>query len=177
MAEQKSNKKYCSLAALRYGQVLYELEIPEEDIEETKAIWESSADLREILENPVVSGEQKHGIIDRIFPEKIRSFLKVLTDHEKAGILEEVFQAYEERKQAAAGIITATLRYTALPTEEQKKEMEAFLCRTLHASGVNWALTKDMSLMGGFILSAGGKEYDYSVQGRLNRLEQKLTWR
>ena len=34
-----------------------------------------------------------------------------------------------------------------------------------------------MSLMGGFILSAGGKEYDYSVQGRLNRLEQKLTWR
>ena len=47
MAEQKSNKKYCSLAALRYGQVLYELEIPEEDIEETKAIWESSADLRE----------------------------------------------------------------------------------------------------------------------------------
>ena len=67
----------------------------------------------------------------------------------KAGILEEVFQAYEERKQAAAGIITATLRYTALPTEEQKKEMEAFLCRTLHASGVNWELTKDMSLMGG----------------------------
>ena len=84
MAEQKSNKKYCSLAALRYGQVLCELEIPEEDIEETKAIWESSADLREILENPVVSGEQKHGIIDRIFPEKIRSFLKVLTDHEKS---------------------------------------------------------------------------------------------
>ena len=78
MAEQKSNKKYCSLAALRYGQVLYELEIPEEDIEETKAIWESSADLREILEKPVVSGEQKHGIIDRILPEKSRSFLKVL---------------------------------------------------------------------------------------------------
>ena len=74
MAEQKSNKKYCSLAALRYGQVLYELEIPEEDIEETKAIWESSADLREILENPVVSGEQKHGSLTGSFRRRSAAF-------------------------------------------------------------------------------------------------------
>ena len=31
---------------------------------------------------------------------------------EKAGILEEIFQGYEEKKQAAEGIVTAVLRYT-----------------------------------------------------------------
>ena len=33
----------------------------------------------------------------------------------------------------------------------------------------------DKALIGGFILQVDGKEYDYSVQGRLNRLERKLT--
>ena len=42
---------------------------------------------------------------------------------------------------------------------------------------VSWVLEEDASLLGGFILSIGDKEYDYSVQGRLNRLEEKLTWR
>ena len=46
---------------------------------------------------------------------------------EKAGILEEIFQGYEEKKQAAEGIVTAVLRYTTLPLEEQKEKMEAWI--------------------------------------------------
>ena len=36
-------------------------------------------------------------------------------------------------------------------------------------------MAEDKALIGGFILQVDGKEYDYSVQGRLNRLERKLT--
>ena len=177
MTEQKNRAGYCSLAALRYAEVLYQLKVPEEAIGETKRLWEVSEELPEVLSNPAVSKEQKHGIIDRIFPKEMRSFLKVLVDHEKAGILEEIFQGYEEKKQAAEGIVTAVLRYTTLPLEEQKEKMEAWIKKTMHAGKVSWVLEEDASLLGGFILSIGDKEYDYSVQGRLNRLEQKLTWR
>ena len=100
MTEQKNRAGYCSLAALRYAEVLYQLKVPEEAIGETKRLWEVSEELPEVLSNPAVSKEQKHGIIDRIFPKEMRSFLKVLVDHEKAGILEEIFQGYEEKKQA-----------------------------------------------------------------------------
>ena len=73
--------------------------------------------------------------------------------------------------------MTAVLRYTTLPLEEQKGKMEAWIKKTMHAGKVSWVLEEDASLLGGFILSIGDKEYDYSVQGRLNRLEEKLTWR
>lgn len=116
------------------------------------------------------------GFIDRIFPKEMRSFLKVLVDHEKAGILEEIFQGYEEKKQAAEGIVTAVLRYTTLPLEERKKKWKhGSKRRCMRKSQL--VLEEDASLLGGFILSIGDKEYDYSVQGRLNRLEEKLTWR
>lgn len=99
MTEQKNRAGYCSLAALRYAEVLYQLKVPEEAIGETKRLWEVSEELPEVLSNPAVSKEQKHGIIDRIFPKEMRSFLKVLVDHEKAGILEEIFQGYEEKSR------------------------------------------------------------------------------
>ena len=75
MTEQKNRAGYCSLAALRYAEVLYQLKVPEEAIGETKRLWEVSEELPEVLSNPAVSKEQKHGIIDRIFPKEMRSFL------------------------------------------------------------------------------------------------------
>ena len=63
------------------------------------------------------------------------------------------------------------------PTEEQKKGMEQFVRREFHAKGVVWEMEERPSLIGGFLLLVNGREYDYSMQGRLKRLEQKLTWR
>ena len=105
----------------------------------------------------------------------MRTFLKVVCDHEKMTIAEQIFAAYEELQNQAAGVKTVYLRYTALPSEEQKKGMESFLCRKYGAKRAYIEMKKDDSLIGGFILQVDGKEYDYSVQGRLNRLERKLT--
>ena len=38
-------------------------------------------------------------------------------------------------------------------------------------------ITEDKSLIGGFILRAGGREFDWSLRGRYCRLHQKLTRR
>ena len=38
-------------------------------------------------------------------------------------------------------------------------------------------MKEDKNLIGGFILNAGGEEYDYSFRGRFNKLEQQLTRR
>ena len=38
-------------------------------------------------------------------------------------------------------------------------------------------IVEDTSLLGGFILHVENDEYDWSLKGRLTRLEQKLTWR
>ena len=61
--------------------------------------------------------------------------------------------------------------------EEEKKGMEAFLCKKYGAKSAKIEVRQDKALLGGFILQVGSDEYDWSMKGRLNRLEQRLTWR
>ncbi len=178
MKTAKANSgAYCSMAAIRYAKVLYDMGLPEEVIGEAEEIFADSSELISVLESPIVTKEEKHKVIDRIFDKKISTFLKVATDYGKAGIMKEIFRAYRQYKNEMAGIVTAHLAYVVPPTEEQKKGMEQFVCREFHAKGVSWEMEERPSLIGGFLLHVNGREYDYSMQGRLKRLEQKLTWR
>ena len=72
-------------------------------------------------------------------------------------------------------IIAYFLVLYELPSEEQKKQMGDFIKKKYGAGDIKWVMAEDKALIGGFILQVDGKEYDYSVQGRLNRLERKLT--
>lgn len=178
MKTAKTNSgSYCSVAAIRYAQVLFDMELPKEVIGEAQHTVSESPELVSVLESPIVTKEQKHKIIDRIFDGQIKTFVKVVTDYGKAGILEEIFDAYRQYENEMAGIVTARLAYVVLPTEEQKKGMEEFICREFNAKGVIWEMEERPELIGGFLLHVNGREYDYSMQGRLKRLEQKLTWR
>lgn len=174
---KKANPGFYSMSAIRYAHVLSELGIKKESIKETRQILEQTRELQKILEHPVITKKNKHDIIDRVFPAEMRNFLKVVVDNGKTGIIMEIFGAYEELEKKKAKIATATLRYVTLPSDEQKKKMEEFICKTFAADGVSWNMEEDPELLGGFILLVDGKEYDYSMAGRLNRLEQTLMRR
>lgn len=178
MKTAKTNSgTYCSMAAIRYARVLYDMAVPEEVIKGAQKAFTESEQLVSVLESPIVTKDQKHKIIDRIFDNQITNFLKVVTDYGKSGILPDIFRAYRQYKNEMAGIVCARLAYVVPPTEEQKKGLEQFVCREFHANGVIWEMEERPELIGGFLLLVNGREYDYSMQGRLKRLEQKLTWR
>ena len=160
---KKENAGFYSMPAIRYAHVLSELGISGAAVEETEEILEQTKELKEILEHPVITKENKHDIIDRIFPEEMKNFLKVVVDNGKVDIVMEIFGAYEELEKKRAKIATAKLRYVTLPSEEQKKKMETFICKTFAADGVSWEMKEDPELLGGFILLVDGKEYDYSM--------------
>ena len=62
------------MPAIRYAHVLSELGISGAAVEETEEILEQTKELKEILEHPVITKENKHDIIDRIFPEEMKNF-------------------------------------------------------------------------------------------------------
>ena len=174
----KTNRDaWCSMSSIRYAKVLFDLGLSREETDRAERIVEETPEVVRVLHNPVVTKDEKHRVIDRIFDTRIRNFLKVTTDYGKAGIVQDIFRAYHQYKNEMAGIVTAHLAYVVPPTEEQKKGMEQFVCREFHAKGVLWEMEERPSLIGGFLLLVNGREYDYSMQGRLKRLEQKLTWR
>lgn len=177
MKTANSRQAYCSMAAIRYARVLFDMNIAPEVIEETKKAFEETPEIGQMLQNPVVTLDKKHRLIDRVFDPSIRNFLKVVTDHGSAGLISEIFTAYHQKSDEMAGIVTASLAYVTKPTDVQKEKMEKLICNKFHAKGVKWEMEKRPELIGGFLLHVNGREYDYSMQGRLKRLEQKLTWR
>ena len=90
----------------------------------------------------MITKETKHNIIDKVFSEEMRTFLKVVCDHEKMTIAEQIFAAYEELQNQAAGVKTVYLRYTALPSEEQKKQMGDFIKKKYGAGDIKWLWQK-----------------------------------
>ena len=89
---KKENAGFYSMPAIRYAHVLSELGISGAAVEETEEILEQTKELKEILEHPVITKENKHDIIDRIFPEEMKNFLKVVVDNGKVDIVMEIFR-------------------------------------------------------------------------------------
>ncbi len=177
MKTGKTRRGRRTMTAVRYAAVLDELAVPQEELDRTVQILDSCPELKGMLESPVISKAQRGRVIDRVFPECVRNFLKAAADRGGIGEVAESIDIYREQRLKKAGIITAGLIYAEPPDAERLKKMEQFICRQYGASGVRWEMEENTSLIGGFTLRVNGREYDYSVLGRLKGLEQKLTWR
>ena len=165
------------MTAVRYAVVLAQLGFEENDIQRAADIFGQCRELICMLQNPVIEKAAKHRIIDRIFSGKMRNFVKLVNDYGKIESICDIFRAYEEQKDRADGVVTARLEYVVPPDDRQRLSMEEFICREFHAEHVRWEPEERPELIGGFLLSVEGREYDYSTKGRLERLQQKLTWR
>lgn len=164
-------------AAGNYGQVLYELKVPKAMVEEAEEVFRRVPQLKEALVSPVVKKSEKNRVIDRIFPEELRNFLKVLCGHQDMDLIGDVFEAYHAYACEQEGILRATLSYVTEPDAEQIKKIKQMLMEKYKKTDVELRLVKDLSLGGGFIIRTGDVETDWSIRGRLKQLEQILMRR
>ena len=68
--------------------------------------------------------------------------------------------------------MTATLWSRTEPSQEQREKLQAFLEKRYGPTTLEWV--QDESLKGGFRLRVGEDIYDWSVEGRLRQLQEKL---
>lgn len=160
--------------AKNYAQALFELHVDAESVKKTEEILKTVPEVGRSLTNPTISFRVKEQIIGRIFPGEMRNFIKVVCRNQKADMLEEIFQAYREIERKQSKALEATLLYVTAPTKEQQEKIRQFLCQKFHVKEAVLSLTKDESLIGGFILRAGGREFDWSFRGRFQALSRVL---
>ncbi|HIT05620.1 MAG TPA: ATP synthase F1 subunit delta [Candidatus Scybalocola faecipullorum] len=163
--------------ANNYAVTLYELSIPKEAIQASRELISAVPQLVKVLSNPLVQFHQKEAVIDRLFPKEMTAFFKVVCKKNRAAQLPEIFDAYDLYAAKQNQIMHAALSYVTPPTGQQLDGMKNFLKKKYHMSDVIIDMKEDKNLIGGFILNAGGEEYDYSFRGRFNKLEQQLTRR
>ena len=163
--------------SINYGIVLYELSVPQEAAETSRRILEEIKELSKVLESPVVPFDEKEKVIGRIFPEEMKNFLCVVCKYAHAALLPEIFQAYQDYYNEQHKILAADLYCVSAPSPEQLEGIKKFLLGRYHAQDAEIRIIKDESLVGGFLIRTRDQEFDYSLKGRINALQQKLIWR
>lgn len=103
--------------SINYAKALYELSVPEEAVLETEKIFRSTPQLKGALENPLVSLKEKEHVIDRVFPQEMKNFLKVTCKYQKISSIYDILEAYGNYSRKQKGILKAVLTYVTKPEE------------------------------------------------------------
>ncbi len=73
-------------------------------------------------------------------------------------------------------VLNAKLRYaTTAPSKEQIEKIKSVLCSKLGTDSIEIVIEQDPSIGGGFVVSCGNYEYDWSDAGRARQLRVELN--
>ena len=159
-------------AAKDYAADLKLVENAKSNLQSVKDILEAVPQIGVEFEDPTVSLEKKHLVIDRVFPKEIRNFLKVLCDNGDFGLLDEIEQAYMELTKTPEKVeAQAELTYVTPPMER----IRLFLAKECNNPDIKITGKEDASIKSGFIIRVGNKEYDWSEQGRIDQLQKHIN--
>ena len=71
-------------------------------------------------------------------------------------------------------VTRATVICTTPPTDEQLKGIVNFIKKETNSEDVQVDVKEDKSIVGGFIISVEGKEYDFSLKAKMNAIKEQL---
>jgi len=169
----------------RYARALFELAKEQDALEavqgsltEIRSLIYNLKDFRQLLSNPLLSHEERCGILKAVFegkvPDLIYKFLLFITYKDRLSILKEIIESFDGLYLASTNQLRAFVT-TALPIENAEK---LFINQRLrdklhHSILTKWSI--DTSLIGGFRIFAHGKIYDYSFKNQLDHFFQQAT--
>jgi F-type H+-transporting ATPase subunit delta len=144
------------------------------------AMYQSSADLRQIWSSPAVPAEQKRALLDKIVsqmadvPRPFRNFIAVLIDHSRIAILPDIAKQFETELNARLGRVEAEITSARQLSEVERQAMVAELGKTTGRQ-VSAKYSIDAALLGGAVVRVGSTVYDGSVRGQLQKIKQELA--
>jgi F-type H+-transporting ATPase subunit delta len=139
----------------------------------------SSRELRNVLQNPAVSRDQKLKLLDSIIQhigatKMLRNFLAVLIDHRRIGNIGDLLEQFKRELDRRMGIADAKVSSVRELSSAEKKSLEQQLAE-ITGKTVRATYSQDTGLLGGVLVRVGSTIYDGSVHGRLQRMRQELA--
>jgi F-type H+-transporting ATPase subunit delta len=171
-----------SVLSKRYAKAIFDLAKDAKSIEEIekdfvalKDLLTESLNLREAVQNPVISRTEQHSAMQFILKkigvsELTEKFIKVLIDNGRLKILAEVSDSYFDMVKEYNGELTANITSAKPLLKKQIKDIEKSLSKSLGKT-VTAEETVDESILGGVIVKVGSKMVDASVLGGLEKLK------
>jgi len=158
----------------KYAIELLEHKVKKDLIMQVEEILETVPQIKERLEDPTIPLEKKFLIIDKILPTQIRNTFKLLCDNNDISLIPDIFEEFLKLEAESEKMLIATLRYVTMPDHEQIMGIREFIKKKYNQDILDLNMVEDKSLVGGFVITVGNQEYDWSTKERLSQLGQLL---
>jgi F-type H+-transporting ATPase subunit delta len=171
-------------AAIRYAKAVLSLALSQnkaeavnEDMKGIASTIAQSEDLANVLSNSVVKAEAKKAALLAIFPklDSISTGLfDVLIANKRVGLLNAIALKYNALFDAYNGKEAAQVT-TAVPLTKDLEAKVLAKVKALTNKEVDLESIVDETILGGFILRVGDKQFDASISNKLNKLKREFT--
>ena len=158
-----------------YVTALLKANVSADVIDKTDSVIKAAPEVSEILDNPAVSHDEKAAAVNELFPASVREFLLSVAENQEIASFAEIAKAYHEALDKKNNIATATVTCVTEPSDEQLDGLKAFVCKETGAADAKIELVKDPSIIGGFIIQVGNKQYDRSLKSKLSSIKEEVT--
>jgi F-type H+-transporting ATPase subunit delta len=171
--------------ARRYARALFGIgvdagtfEVLGQEIGDLAALWTSSAELRQALENPVFRPDEKRKVLEQILPRvaptmEVRRLALLLLERRRIMLLPAIARAYRDMADEHTGRVRARVSSAEpLAPAVVDRVRRALEERTGKKVIVETAV--DPSLIGGVVAQVGDLVLDGSVRTQLADLRSKL---
>jgi F-type H+-transporting ATPase subunit delta len=166
---------FASVAASKH----LDVQAAQQQLRDFSDTFAGSEELREVLMNPSIGGEQKLKVLDAIAGRigmlaQVRNFLAVIMDHQRLAELNEILAEYHTVADEQAGMAEAEITSAHPLNDEDRVELEAQVAK-LAGGRVRATYRQDPTLLGGAVVRIGSTVYDGSLRGQFQQLKQRLV--
>ena len=171
--------------ARRYAKALLSLaqendimERANEDMKLVNAVFGMDKELKIILKSPIVREGKKQKILSRLFEDKVHPlimhYMLIIARKRRAALLDGISQEFQLVYKNFLGIEPVQV-ITAAPLEDALREKVIAVARRMTTKTIEFREEVNPSIIGGFILNLGDKQYDASVRRKLANLKHQFN--
>jgi len=166
-------------ALLQVSEARQDTDVVAEQVRSLLAVWSSSAELCAAMASPVLEPDAKKAALAQLFDSQLtpslQNLLKLLADRQRIAILDSILLRFLELYRDLRNITLAQVTSAQPLSEEQQKVLNDKVQAIAGTQSVEFDLTVDPSLIGGFVVSMGSSVIDASLSGQVRRLGLALT--
>lgn len=173
-----------SRAAIRYAKAILETAVStgkanqvNDDMKSIIVAVNSSADLKDFLASPIITSEVKMNVLSEVFGSvqaDTKSLFRLLQENKRFEILEAIATQFNTQFDEMNGVEVAKVT-TAFPITADLEAKILAKATSISTKKITIQNTVDPSIIGGFILRIGDKQYNASVSNRLHELKREFS--
>lgn len=172
----KTSKKYAE-ALFDIAQKHDKTESVLSDLQTVTETFDSSSELQNYFDNPIISQKDKKDVIKELFETKIEqitlNFLFLLTDNYKIELLPDILLKLNELKLKNMEIITVKAISAVTMKDFLKDKLKSKL-ETLLSKKVQIKYEVNKEIIAGLIVEIEGKTIDDSVLAKIKNIKKQL---